>query len=145
MSYRLAPSHAIFLAIVLAFTVAMNHSAITAKFSLNNLIILVPASVIAVILIIVILLSGSDSDTPPEGGMRKMLGDLLLLALFCAFCSLMFVIGFDVATFFFVWFGIVLCGERSLWKPPAFALVFAVLATTAFGALFPFPMKTLVL
>ncbi|TDE34646.1 hypothetical protein [Antarcticimicrobium sediminis] len=145
MSLRLAPSHAVFLAIVLAFTVAMNYSAITAKFALNNLVILVPASVLALILIGTILLSRPIPEDVPEESLRKTLGDLLLLGLFCGFCSLMFVIGFDVATFFFIWIGIVVCGERSLWKPPAFALAFAVVVTTTFGALFPFPIVTLVL
>jgi hypothetical protein len=143
MSLRINPSHTIFLALVLAFTIAMNYSAITAKFALNNLIILAPASGLSMILIGVIFFTGSDAENPPEGGLRKMFGDLLLLGLFCSFCGMMFLVGADVATFFFVWLGIILCGERSFWKPPLFALVFAIAVTTSFSTLFPFPIETL--
>ncbi|WJS05988.1 tripartite tricarboxylate transporter TctB family protein [Roseibium aggregatum] len=144
MSIRLAPSHAIFLALALALTFAMNRSAIAAKFSLNNLIILAPASLLAIVLVAVIVFSQWGREEDQGESQRKTAGDILLLALFCGFCGSMFYIGFDVATFFFVWLGIVICGERSLWKPPLFSLVFTATVTSAFGALFPFPMPTLV-
>ena len=145
MPFRLAPSHAIFLALVLALTFAMNRSAIAAKFSLNNLIVLAPASILTLILVGVILFSQWGKEEDKMESWRKTVGDLLLLGLFCGFCGAMFFVGFDVATFFFVWLGIVVCGERSLWKPPLFSLIFTATVTSAFSTLFPFPMPTLVL
>ncbi|MBL6431032.1 MAG: hypothetical protein HPM95_06635, partial [Alphaproteobacteria bacterium] len=90
---------------------------------------------------VVAVLRNPDADPAPAGA----LGDLLLLAGFGVFCYALTHIGFDVATFVFVWAGIVMSGGRSLWVPPLYAAIFSLALVKGFGSLFPYPMLTLVL
>ena len=97
-----------------------------------------------------------DSDNPqyigslgpgadPELVSALQRADLLLLAGFAVFCYALTHVGFDVATFAFVWAGVVMSGGKGLWQPPLFAALFTLLLVKTFGALFPYPMLTLVL
>jgi hypothetical protein len=144
MSGRFPASHAAFLGIALAITGFILWSALSASTSLNNLIVVAPAALLLGVLavcIVVAALRRPNAEPAPAGA----LGDLLLLSGFGAFCYALTHIGFDVATFAFVWGGIVLSGGRSLWVPPLYAAVFTLALVKGFGSLFPYPMLTLVL
>ncbi|WP_425089677.1 hypothetical protein [Stappia sp.] len=144
MSARFSATHAAFLGIVLAITGFILWSALSASTSLNNLIVVAPAALLLGVLALCIVVSVSrnpDAYPAPAGA----LGDLLLLAGFGIFCYALTHVGFDVATFVFVWAGIVMSGGRSLWVPPLYAAIFSLALVKGFGSLFPYPMLTLVL
>ncbi|WP_295806482.1 hypothetical protein [uncultured Nitratireductor sp.] len=144
MTTRFPATHAALLGIVLAISGFILWSAVSASTSLDNLVVVAPvAAVLGVLLLVVIAgaLRGSASEDVKSGAGS----DLLLLAGFSAFCFALTHIGFDVATFVFVWAGVVMSGGRGLWQPPLFAALFTVLLVKGFGSLFPYPMLTLVL
>lgn len=94
----------------------------------------------------VILFAAFRSPTPPEPDETSAVwGDLSLLSGFALFCYALTHIGFDVATFVFVWAGVVMSGGKGLWQPPLFSALFTLVLVKGFGALFPYPMLTLVL
>lgn len=146
MSGRLTATHVTFLALVALVTCYVAASAISASGKMFNLIIVAPVGVIIGVLVVTVLVSAligraADAEMPSRA---STWGDVLLLACFAIFCVALTKIGFDVATFIFVWVGIVLGGERRLWRPPLFSAVFTVVLVKFFGALFPFPMPLLV-
>lgn len=144
MTTRFPATHAALLGIVLAISGFILWSAVSASSSLNNLVVAVP---VAAVLGILVLLVIADTIHKPmdESAKTGVWGDLLLLAGFAAFCFALTHIGFDVATFVFVWAGVVMSGGRGLWQPPLYAALFTVLLVKGFGSLFPYPMLTLVL
>lgn len=147
MTARLSLTHAILLALVALTTTYIAWSAISASTRLFNLIVVVPVAVIIALLIVAVAVSAltgraPDTDMPPRAA---TLWDLVLLACFAAFCLGLMRVGFDVATFVFVWLGVVLGGERRLWLPPVYSALFTLLLVKGLGALFPFPMPLMVL
>ncbi|EKF42570.1 hypothetical protein NA8A_10923 [Nitratireductor indicus C115] len=146
MSGRLTLTHTAFLALVALVTSYISWSAIKASTKLFNLIVVVPVAAIIAILIVTIVASAlrgkaSDGAMPSRA---NTLGDILLLGCFAVFCVALTKVGFDIATFIFVWIGIVLGGEKRIWLPPLFSALFTLILVKGFGALFPFPMPMLV-
>lgn len=146
MKSRISGSHLILLLIIAAFTIFVNYSAIQASQKLFNLIVVVPSGLLILALVIFLLakvLTGKAEQTGEKDS--NLVSDLVLLSAFGLFCLAMTNIGFDIATFIFVWLGIHLCGERNLFIPPVFSALFTLLLVKGFGALFPYPMPLLVL
>jgi len=145
---RLSTSHLIFLVLISGTALYLNWSAINASPTLFNLIIMVPSGILVLALAAFIFIKSSDQTTDDENQKksqhRALVGDLALLGLFAVFCLSLTTIGFDVATFLFVWFGIMLGGEKNWIVPPLFSAVFTLALIKGFGALFPFPMPLLV-
>ncbi|GAA5088636.1 tripartite tricarboxylate transporter TctB family protein [Paenalcaligenes hermetiae] len=147
---RISTSHLVFLVLVSACAVYLNWSAISASATLFNLIIIVPSGALVLGLAAFILLNTKDStsadtDATSKQKQRKaLLGDLLLLTVFAVFCLSLTTVGFDVATFLFVWLGVVLGGARNWIVPPIYSAVFTFALTKGFGSLFPFPMPLMV-
>lgn len=148
---RISTSHLIFLVLVSACAVFLNWSAVTASPTLFNLIIIAPSGVLVVALSLYILSSALKSTSKPKSNAatqlmerKALLGDVVLLAVFAIFCLSLTTVGFDVATFLFVWLGIILGGERKWLAPPIFAAIFTFALTKGFGSLFPFPMPLMV-
>ncbi len=120
---------------------------------LNNLLLVEPAAIIALILVAIVLPQCfrrvDDGATPEEAEHRETLGELgkvaSLAAAFGAFVLSLETIGFDIATFLFVAFGLFVCGERRLWVVVAFSAVFTAVIVYGYQALvpFPFPLKLL--
>lgn len=147
MTARLSVTHATLLLLVAVVTTYVTWSSISASTRLYNLIIVVPIAVMIAILVLAVLwqaLAGSvpDGEMP---GRAATLGDIAMLVAFSVFCYGLTKIGFDIATFLFVWAGVAFGGERRLWLPPLYAAVFTVILVQFFGTLFPFPMPLLVL
>jgi hypothetical protein len=143
---KFSTTHAAFLGIILAISSFITWSAVSASASLNNLVVLVPVACAIVILCVTIIISGLRQPISVETEDQSTVwGDVILLTGFALFCFALSHIGFDVATFLFVWGGVVMSGSKGLWQPPVFAAVFTVFLVKGFGALFPYPMLTLVL
>lgn len=145
MTTRFPATHAALLGLVLAISGFILWSAVSASTSLNNLVVVAPVAGVLGLLLLVITVSALRGPAPEGRTVNGAWGDLLLLAGFAAFCFSLTHIGFDVATFVFVWAGVVMSGGRGLWQPPFFAALFTLLLVKGFGSLFPYPMLTLVL
>ncbi|MBL3569996.1 hypothetical protein DSD19_07105 [Rhodovulum sp. BSW8] len=146
MIRRFAPTHAITLGLVLCVTGYITWSAVSASSTLNNLVVVAPVAVLLVVLCLIIVATALLRPEPdPQEAHYSAWGDLALLAGFAVFCFGLTTVGFDVATFLFVWAGVVVSGGQGKWQPPLYAALFTVLMVEGFGALFPYPMTTLVL
>lgn len=147
---RISTSHLVFLVLVSACAVFLNWSAISASATLFNLIIIVPSGALVLGLAAFILLKTKDDSSKEmdiatkQKEKKALLGDILLLAVFAVFCLSLTTVGFDVATFLFVWLGIVLGGARNWVIPPIYSAIFTFALTKGFGSLFPFPMPLMV-
>ncbi|WP_414833775.1 tripartite tricarboxylate transporter TctB family protein [Afifella sp. YEN Y35] len=149
MPLRIAPTHLVFLILGSITAIYLNWSAISASTKLYNLIVVVPVGIALLVLAALILGKSLLRPHDPEGlertPLRETLGDVVLLACFGVFCVALTKVGFDLATFFFVWIGVHLSGEKRFWAPPLYAAVFTALLVESFGSLFPFPMPLAVL
>ncbi|GGG85267.1 hypothetical protein GCM10011415_39330 [Salipiger pallidus] len=147
---RFQATHAALIGIILAVSGFITWSAVNARASMDNLIVVAPvAAVIALICVVLVVapmlkarVTEAETEATPDSAIW---GDILLLAGFALFCYALTHIGFDLATFLFVWGGVVMSGGKGWWQPPLFAAVFTVLLVYGFGSLFPYPMLTLVL
>lgn len=138
---RISIPHIFLLLLISIGAIALNISAIKASPSLFNLIIVTPIGVLTIGLIIYIALSTTDKiDTSS----KVLIGDLVLLGIFALFCIGLLFIGFDVATFLFVWVGILLSKPKNKIIPPIYAAGFTFILVKGFGSLFPFPMPLMV-
>ena len=146
MTGRLTATHAALLGIIIAISGFITWSALSASTKMNNLVVVAPVATALAVLSVTIIFSAlrtpSAEDTEAHS---SVWGDLVLLAGFAVFCFALTKIGFDVATFFFVWAGVVMSGSKGLWQPPLFAAIFTLLLVKGFGSLFPYPMLTMVL
>lgn len=149
MQGRIALPHLALLLISTAAAIWLNWSAISASSTLYNLIIVIPAGLLVLALVVGIALSQWRSPAEPKQGEREntgtALGDLALIALFALLCFGMTRFGFDIATFLFIWVGVIACGERNLWRPPLFAAVMTLVLVKGLGQLFPYPLTLTVL
>ncbi len=151
MTTRIAPTHLVFLAIAVLVTAFISWSAVSASARLDNLVIVAPVAATIAVLVIFVLVRALRQPRDPQaeiaetGDLASTLADLGLLALFALFCVALTPIGFDAATFLFVWIGVVLGGERRWWLPPLYSAGFTLLLIFGLGSLFPFPMPMLVL
>jgi hypothetical protein len=150
---NLSLSHLAFLILIAAAAVFLNWSAISASTRLYNLVVVVPVGIALMVLVIGIIIKNlrctdkAPAKDPVEqrADRRTTMIDLVLLGLFAALCFGLTTVGFDIATFLFVWVGIVIGGEQRWWLPPLYAALFTLLLVEGFGSLFPFPMPLLVL
>lgn len=149
MKLRIPASHLVLLAIFLAVTAFVALNGYVASTSVRNLVVIGPIGLAVPVLVLFALVSdwraGADADMASHYTLRDTLIDVVLLGLFGALCYALTRIGFDVATFVFLWVGVVLSGGRGWWLPPLYSAVMTVFLVEAFGALFPYPMTTLVL
>lgn len=144
MNVRFPATHAALLSIILAIAGFITWSAVSASASLHNLVVVGPAAAVLALLSVVVVVKALFGAAP-EDATAPVWGDLLLLVGFAAFCFALTRIGFDIATFVFIWAGVVMSGGRGWWQPPLFAMLFTLLLVKGFGSLFPYPMLTLVL
>lgn len=146
---KFSATHAFLLGIILSITGFITWSATQASTTLNNLIVVGPTAIVIGLLtvgiVVSILLKSASEPTADSKGEQSIWGDILLLAGFAAFCFSLTTVGFDVATFIFIWVGVLMCGSKGKWQPPLYALLFTVFLVKGFGSLFPYPMSTLVL
>lgn len=150
---RISSTHLIFLVFVSAVAVLLNYKALSASNTLYNLIVVLPSGILVLVLAVAILihtLLTKKDDTAQVSQEEKakqrktLLGDLVLLLFFAVFCAALTRVGFDVATFLFVWFGVLLGGAKSWVVPPIYAAIFTFVLIKTFGELFPFPMPLMV-
>ncbi|MCA1337085.1 tripartite tricarboxylate transporter TctB family protein [Pseudooceanicola marinus] len=154
MTGKFYATHAALIGIILAISGFITWSAVDARASLDNLVVVAPVAgviaLLAVILVAVTLLKPAPAPAEGEAGEAPskdpgIWGDMLLLAGFGVFCYALTKVGFDLATFLFVWAGVVMSGGKGWWQPPLYAALFTAALVYGFGSLFPYPMLTLVL
>ena len=152
MTGKIQATHAALIGIIMAVSGFITWSAVEARPSMNNLIVVAPVAGVIALLCVVLILStlvkpkaGTDDDEAQPVPAAGLWGDILLLAGFAVFCYALTHVGFDIATFLFVWGGVVMSGGKGWWQPPLFAAIFTALLVYGFGSLFPYPMLTLVL
>lgn len=145
MNARFPATHAALLGIILAISGYITWSAMSASSKLDNLVVVAPVGIAILLLAVAVVISALRRPAAKAAGAEPIRGDLLLLAGFAIFCYALTRIGFDVATFVFVWAGVIMSGGKGYWQPPLFATLFTLLLVKAFGSLFPYPMLTLVL
>jgi ABC-type uncharacterized transport system permease subunit len=68
---------------------------------------------------------------------------LAFMISFGLYVGLLEIIGFDVATYFFIGIVMALQGERRPWVIISYSLLFGTLAVWLFGLMIPYPMLTL--
>lgn len=146
---RISTTHLVFLVLVSAVAVILNANAIRASDTMYNLIVVVPSGILVLGLAIAIFLHTVVAKHDPQAedkaqAYKALLGDVVLLLLFAVFCVALTKVGFDVATFLFVWFGVLLGGSKNWFVPPIYAAIFTFVLIKSFGALFPFPMPMMV-
>ncbi|TKW64701.1 MAG: hypothetical protein DI616_17780 [Paracoccus denitrificans] len=144
MTGKLSAVHAALLLIIVAVSGYITWSTVSASSKLENLVVVAP--VCAAVAVLVVVLSVNMLRHPAaEANTSGIWGDVLLLVVFAMFCFMLIRIGFDLATFVFVWVGVLMSGGKGIWQPPLFAAIFTVILVYTFGSLFPYPMPTLVL
>ncbi|NWN81773.1 MAG: tripartite tricarboxylate transporter TctB family protein [Halomonas sp.] len=149
MTGKLSATHAILIGFILGAAGFITWSALRASTSLNNLVVVAPAAAIigllAIGIVIATLLKPAPEPEKDGGDTRSIWGDIVLLLGFAVFCFSLTTVGFDVATFLFVWAGVLMSGSKGTWQPPLFSAIFTLFLVKGFGSLFPYPMLTLVL
>ncbi|WP_010139461.1 tripartite tricarboxylate transporter TctB family protein [Oceanicola sp. S124] len=152
MTGKFHATHAALIGIILAVSGFITWSAVDARASMENLIVTAPVAAVIALLSVLLIASTllkpapeAAEDAEEETRDPGIWGDMLLLAGFGVFCYALTHIGFDLATFLFVWAGVVMSGGKGWWQPPLFAAAFTALLVYGFGSLFPYPMLTLVL
>ncbi|AVL71395.1 hypothetical protein CEQ07_08190 [Oligella urethralis] len=146
---RIFSTHAAFLVFVILCAIALNWSAIQSSATLYNLIVILPSGILVIVAALYLIFSqilcqSNVKEEVDEDKKSSLLGDVILLVAFAIFCFCLVKVGFDIATFLFVWFGIIMGGERNWWRPPVFSALFTLFLIKGFGSLFPFPMPLLV-
>lgn len=119
----------------------------TTSTSINNLIFILPATLVAFALYLIILPSVLVQNTEDQGGRTEILKKLkanampaLLVVAFALFVSSIERIGFDIGSYLFILLGLIICGERnwiSLLLIPPIATVLLVLG---FNLMIPYPI-----
>jgi hypothetical protein len=160
--YTVDWGHLIFLTIIGGAILWYLLDAISVSLNIHNLLLVGPISVLALCLCLVIVpqcfrrageveLGSSAPDM--HGGasalhssnVRNLLpiGGLVLALGLCV--SLLDVIGFDVATWLFVLAVMLICGERRPLPLVLYPLLVSLILISAFRALLPYPMYTVII
>jgi hypothetical protein len=151
--YRVDWAHLGFVLFLAAVMVAYLLDARGVSLKTNNLLMLQPAVMIGLVLCLIVLpqcFHPVDDDrrpapdrTPTDYGELLRVG--LLAGAFLAFVLSMERVGFDVAAWAFVTFGLWLCGERKVLALTLFPLVFTAIVVAAFRWILPYPFPTVIL
>ncbi len=154
--------HLAFLAVIAAAVLWYLVDAMSVSLNIHNLLLIAPLSALALCLCVVIAtqcvhregvesksrnesLPASGSSTLQTADRRSLLligGVALSLGLYV---SLLTVIGFDIATCLFVLAVMLICGERRPIPLIVYPILVAVVLISAFRALLPYPMYTVVI
>lgn len=151
--------HATFVLFITSFVIWYFIDAYSASSSIQNLILIAPASALALVLCAIVLFQifsapkspapekvpekGDEAGTETVDGWKRFRSPIFIV-LFGLYILTMDVIGFDVATFLFVAAAMFLQGERRLWVIAGYSLGFGTLVILVFSMLLPYPMMTLV-
>ncbi|HEY9055513.1 MAG TPA: tripartite tricarboxylate transporter TctB family protein [Aurantimonas sp.] len=158
--------HLGFLAFIGGVVLTYLFDARAVSLKINNLLLVQPAAIIALVLIACVLPQcfkrrslddgrmTSDArarendpaiDPDAAGQRRGLIKVAALAALLGIFTYFLEAIGFDVATFLFMAFGLVLCGERKWWVVLLFSAAFTLFVVYGYSTLvpYPFPMRIL--
>jgi hypothetical protein len=118
------------------------YDAVTASTHIYNLIMVVPLTVIVVVLCVVQFISRLRGSSPPPPA-EKVTDVLPAMILFSAYVLSLNWLGFDVGTALFVAGFLWMQGERRPGWLLGYSLSFALVLTTFFAKMLPYPMPTL--
>ena len=119
------------------------YDAISASTHIYNLIMVVPLTGLVVVLCAVQFAVRLRTPAPAATGIEPVSDVLPVMALFAAYVASLNWIGFDAGTALFVGIFLWRQGERRLGWLLGYALSFALLMTTFFARMLPYPMPTL--
>ncbi len=143
-SRRLDWGHLAVVALVATVTALYLHDSFNASPTTDNLILILPASILALLLcagiaVGILRRSGPEEDLPPLGRTP------ILMGLFALYIVTLPFLGFDVGSAVFVAAALLSDGERRLVPLLAIPICFAAITTWIFAALVPYPLPTLIL
>ena len=155
--YTVVWGHLIFVLLVFGAVAWYLHDARSVSLNRNNLLLLQPVTLMTLALCLFILpqcfaRADEDSDvqdaaeapvsTAPPDALFKIGGTGIALG---AFVCLLDVVGFDIAAWLFCLATMFICGERRPLALLLYPLIVAIVTISAFRAMLPFPMYTLIL
>lgn len=155
--YRVDWGHLGVIAMMALICTAYLGDTLATSLRINNLLFVLPASIVALTLCLIILpqtvrreaLSTSDPALRSKAGTSESWHELgwiaLLIVGFGTYVFLMERIGFDLASWLFITLGIYVCGERHPFALLLFPLLATAMIVLGFQALIPYPMHTLLL
>jgi hypothetical protein len=136
--------HLAVVALVATVTALYLYDSFHASPMTDNLILILPASVLALLLCVGIAIGilrrrSPEEDVPPLGRTP------ILMGLFALYIVTLPFLGFDVGSAVFVAAALLSDGERRPIQLLAIPICFAAIATWIFAALVPYPLPTLIL
>lgn len=157
--YRVDWGHLLVIAMIAFICAAYLRDTLATSTHVNNILFVLPASVIALMLCAIIvpqavkrvdkhIPSGSELKVREEATSEtwKDLGLIAILVIvFGLYVYSVERIGFDVASWLFITLGLYICGERRLLALLIYPPIAAVIIVIGFLALIPYPMHTLIL
>lgn len=157
--YAVDWGHLLVIVMIAVICAAYLYDTLDTSTRINNILFVLPASIIALLLCIAILPQiitriaepdetlpetvAEDEDTPKETW-RELGWIALLVVAFGVFVFSVERIGFDIASWLFITLGLFVCGERRIVALVLYPPVAAALIVVGFKALIPFPMFTLI-
>lgn len=158
--YKVDWGHLLVIAMIAVICAAYLSDTLSTSMRINNILFVLPASIVALLLCLVILpqtirrqwpdeaTMPTQDNKPGEESKPETWQDLgwiaLLVAGFGAYVYLMDRIGFDVASWLFITLGLFICGERRIVALLLFPPLAAAVILLGFKALIPYPMYTLI-
>lgn len=156
--YRVDWGHLLVVAMIATICAVYLRDTLATSTNINNILFVLPASIIALILCVAILpqlvrrmdmgttVRDTESDEKPATETWRDLGWIALLVVcFGLFVYSLERIGFDVASWWFITAGLFICGERRPLVLVLYPLIAATCIVLAFKALIYYPMFTLIL
>lgn len=157
--YTVDWGHLLVIAMIAVICAAYLRDTLATSTHVNNILFVLPASIIALLLCAAIVPQAvrkvtvdkvlepahkAEEDAPSDTW--RDLGWIALLVIsFGLFVYSVERIGFDVASWLFITLGLFICGERRVLALILYPPVAAVLIVLGFRALIPYPMLTLIL
>ena len=148
---RISFGHLALLAVICIAVIAYLLDARATSLKPNNLLLVQPAALLALVLIAMVIPQCFRRATPDTqtNKPKETWGDLAkvgaLIAAFISLALMLDVVGFDLATFWFMVVALFLCGERNWLLKLGYSAVFTVLLIYGYGAIIPFPFPLTVL
>ena len=140
---RQRPADLAMLAVLASLAMLYCYDAVSASTHIYNLIMVVPLTVLVVILCAVQFVLRLRTPAPVVAAIEPVSDVLPVMLLFAAYVVSLNWIGFDAGTALFIGIFLWRQGERRIGWLLGYALSFALVMTTFFAKMLPYPMPTL--
>lgn len=159
-NYMVDWGHLLVILMIAVICAAYLYDTLDASTRINNILFVLPASIIALLLCIAILpqvvtrivepgdklsKAMSNDENAPKETWNELGWIALLVVAFGVFVFAVERIGFDLASWLFITLGLFVCGERRILALALYPPIAAVLIVFGFKTLIPYPMFTLII